>query len=227
MTRSSTVGLVVEALLIILALVSIIGGNSDLAAYCSAAWVLLALTYVTSLVWAAWRRRVLPEDLEIREPALKLHPRLVSLLGSAPVIAALMGLINVLVGANIPQELVDQLSSVHSAEETESLIRIIQVVFTVMTILMAVLGWALLHLGYARHYERLDHLYGPALQFPGTADPDLTDYVYFSLTVGTTFATSDVAVTSRRLRWTVAVHSVFAFFYNAIVLVVAFKFITG
>ncbi|WP_202616278.1 DUF1345 domain-containing protein [Actinomyces sp. 432] len=103
----------------------------------------------------------------------------------------------------------------------------IQAVAIVMTILMAVLGWALLHLGYARHYERLDHLYGPSLRFPGTTDPDLTDYVYFSLTVGTTFATSDVMVVSRRLRWTVLVHSVLAFFYNAIVLAIAFRLITS
>ncbi|WP_247595419.1 DUF1345 domain-containing protein [Actinomyces procaprae] len=227
MTRASIVGLIVEALLTVLGLAAIIGGDTEPAAYCSAAWVLLALIYVGNLVCTAWRRRVLPDDLEIREPALRLHPRLVSLLGSAPVIAALMGLINGLAGANIPQELVDQLSSVYSAEETASLIRIIQVVFTVMTILMAVLGWALLHLGYARHYERLDHLYGPSFKFPGTEDPDLTDYVYFSLTVGTTFATSDVAVSSRRLRWTVTMHSILAFFYNAIVLAIAFRLITS
>ncbi|MBW3069254.1 DUF1345 domain-containing protein [Actinomyces sp. 594] len=216
-----------EALLIALGLVAIVGGDTEPAAYCSAAWVLLALIYVATLLWAAWRRRVLPDDREIREPALRLHRRLVALLGSAPVVAALMGLINALAGANIPQELVDQLSGVYGAAQTASLIRVIQAVAIVMTILMAVLGWALLHLGYARHYERLDHLYGPSLRFPGTTDPDLTDYVYFSLTVGTTFATSDVMVVSRRLRWTVLVHSVLAFFYNAIVLAIAFRLITS
>ena len=62
---------------------------------------------------------------------------------------------------------------------------------------MALLGWSLLHLGYARHYERLDHLHGPAIEFPGTSEPGSTDYVYFAMTVGTTFATSDVTVTAR------------------------------
>ncbi|WP_202616277.1 hypothetical protein [Actinomyces sp. 432] len=103
MTRASIVGLVVEALLIALGLVAIVGGDTEPAAYCSAAWVLLALIYVATLLWAAWRRRVLPDDREIREPALRLHRRLVALLGSAPVVAALMGLINALAGANIPR----------------------------------------------------------------------------------------------------------------------------
>lgn len=34
--------------------------------------------------------------------------------------------------------------------------------------------------------------------------------MYFAITIGTTFATSDVNVVSRRLRWTVATHSVLA-----------------
>ncbi len=227
MKRSSVFGLVVEAVLVILGLVAVFGGESELAAYCSAAWVLVALVYVAIVAWAAWRRRVLADDGEIQEPALNLPRWLIALLGTSPAIAALVGLVNVLTGINIPQELIDQLAVINGAAQVSALTRALQIVATVITILTAMLGWALLHLGYARHYERLDHLFGPALQFPGTADPDLTDYVYFSLTVGTTFATSDVAVTSRRLRWTVAVHSVFAFFYNAIVLVVAFKFITG
>ncbi|SDM98502.1 DUF1345 domain-containing protein [Actinomyces ruminicola] len=227
MTRASIVGLIVEALLIVLGLVAIIGGDTEPAAYCSAAWVLLALIYVTNLVWAAWRRRVLPDDGEVQEPALSLPRWLIALLGTSPVIAALVGLFNVLTGIGIPQELIDQLAVSYGAEQVSALTQVLQVAATAITILTAMLGWALLHLGYARHYERLDHLYGPALRFPATADPDLTDYVYFSLTVGTTFATSDAAVTSRRLRWTVAVHSVLAFFYNAIVLAIAFKLITG
>ena len=47
------------------------------------------------------------------------------------------------------------------------------------------------------------------------------------LAPGCAFATSDVTVTARRLRWTVTVHSVLAFFYNAVVMAVAFKILTG
>ena len=47
--------------------------------------------------------------------------------------------------------------------------------------------------------------------------------MYFAITIGTTFATSDVNVVSRRLRWTVATDSVLAFFHNAIVMAIAFQ----
>ncbi|WP_103062592.1 DUF1345 domain-containing protein [Actinomyces qiguomingii] len=227
MKRSSLLGLVAEAILIVVGLVAILGGDSEPAAYCSAAWVLVALFYVAVVGWAAWRRRVLDDGVEIRESVLSLPRWLIAVLGTAPVIAALVGLLNGLAGANVPQELIDHLATAYGPVQAATLTRVLQVAATIITVLTAMLGWALLHLGYARHYERLDHLYGPSLKFPGTADADLTDYVYFSLTVGTTFATSDVTVISRRLRWTVVVHSVLAFFYNAIVLAIAFRLITG
>ena len=47
------------------------------------------------------------------------------------------------------------------------------------------------------------------------------------LALGLAFATSDATVTSRRLRWTMTVHSMLSFFYNAIVMAIAFKIITG
>ena len=47
------------------------------------------------------------------------------------------------------------------------------------------------------------------------------------MTVGTAFAASDVPVTARRLRWTVAVHSALTFFCSAVVMAVAFKILTG
>jgi uncharacterized membrane protein len=41
------------------------------------------------------------------------------------------------------------------------------------------------------------------------------------------FASSDVEVHGRALRWHVLVHSVISFFYNAVVLAVAVSVITG
>ncbi|HEY6594740.1 MAG TPA: DUF1345 domain-containing protein [Asanoa sp.] len=47
------------------------------------------------------------------------------------------------------------------------------------------------------------------------------------MTIGVSFATSDVEVRSRVLRWHVMVHSVLGFFYNAVVLAVAIGVVTG
>ena len=90
------------------------------------------------------------------------------------------------------------------------------------------LAWLILHVGYARRYERDFHqLGGHGLVFPETPSPQFVDFLYFAVTLGTTFATSDVDITSRSVRWTATIHSVLGFLYNAVVLAVAFKVITG
>jgi hypothetical protein len=90
------------------------------------------------------------------------------------------------------------------------------------------LAWLILHVGYARRYQwTYVHSGGEGLEFPGTARPRLVDFLYFALALGTTFATSDVSVTSSKVRWIAMVHSVLGFLYNAIVLAMAFKLITA
>jgi uncharacterized membrane protein len=103
-----------------------------------------------------------------------------------------------------------------------------------------VTAWVLLHAGYARFYAR--RYYGqetregtadPAdgggrsLEFPRCVAPMATDFLYFSFTLGTSFAVSDVNVTSQAMRWHVMVHSVVSFIYNAVVLAVAIGILTG
>jgi uncharacterized membrane protein len=105
-----------------------------------------------------------------------------------------------------------------------------------------VTAWVLLHAGYARFYARRyfepedpggpgDLASGPSvgggLDFPHCAAPMSTDFLYFSFTVGTSFAVSDVSVTTQAMRWHVMVHSVLSFFYNAVVLAVALGILTG
>ena len=214
-----------EALLVLLGLGSIVGGDTWLAFYSMVAWTLLALAYVVVTVWAAWRRRLIPDEDTTQDPALPLKDWLVFLLGLTPVMAAFMGSLGGLIGL-LPDNLADRLPEILETGQ-EEMLSAIRTVFNVVTVLMAILGWSLLHLSYARHYERLDHLHGPAFSFPNAKDPELTDYVYFAMTIGTTFPTSDVTITARRLRWTATVHSVLAFFYNAIVMAIAFKLITG
>ena len=224
-TRSSTLGLLVEVLLVLLGLGTILGGVSVFATCCIVAWIVLALIYVAIILWFAWCVRLVPDQTDTQETALVLPSWLVFLLGWTPVIAAFMGLIGGLTEQVSPDQIADQITQLLTADRDTAL-RIARVAIDAVTVLMAVLGWSLLHMGYARHYERLDHLYGSAIEFPGTKDAELTDYMYFAITIGTTFATSDVNVVSRRLRWTVATHSVLAFFYNAIVMAIAFKILT-
>jgi uncharacterized membrane protein len=93
-----------------------------------------------------------------------------------------------------------------------------------------VCAWLLLHAGYARFYARRYYTSAgsePGLEFPRSAAPTATDFLYFSFTLGTSFAVSDVNVTNPQMRWHVMVHSVLSFFYNAIVLALAVGILTG
>lgn len=64
------------------------------------------------------------------------------------------------------------------------------------------------------------------LEFPHEAHPTTVDFFYFSFTLGTSFAVSDVTVTTPSMRWHVMMHSVLSFFYNAVVLALAVGVLT-
>jgi uncharacterized membrane protein len=89
-------------------------------------------------------------------------------------------------------------------------------------VITMIFAWMLLHVGYARFYKYFSQWHFPDCPYPGPVD-----FLYFSFTVGVSFAASDVEVRGRALRWHVMVHAVFSFFYNAIVLAVAVSIITG
>ncbi|MBE8521401.1 DUF1345 domain-containing protein [Amycolatopsis sp. H6(2020)] len=74
----------------------------------------------------------------------------------------------------------------------------------------------------ALHYRA-----APGLRFPATERPNLLDFAYFAFTVGTSFATSDVEVQARPIRYTVLTHSVVSFVYNTAILGIAVGVITG
>jgi uncharacterized membrane protein len=97
--------------------------------------------------------------------------------------------------------------------------------------LAIVLAWVLLHAGYGRfyaalYYEQLAHGPGAPLAFPRDDHPTVVDFFYFSFTLGTSFAVSDVTVVTPSMRWHVMVHGVLCFFYNAAVLALAVGILT-
>ena len=96
---------------------------------------------------------------------------------------------------------------------TEADPRILALLF--VTIL---LSWAFIHMMFALHYA---HEYyaehrgqGGGLRFPGDAEPNYWDFIYFAFAIGTATQVSDVAVTSREIRRTVTMHGIVAFVFN-------------
>jgi len=79
-------------------------------------------------------------------------------------------------------------------------------------------SWIFVHVIFALHYAHEFYAAKPrggGLTFPGDEDPDYWDFLYFSLVIGMTSQVSDVAVTGRTIRRTVAAHGVVSFLFNA------------
>ena len=83
------------------------------------------------------------------------------------------------------------------------------------------LSWAFVHTIFALHYAHEFHderrTGSGGLAFPGGEEPDYWDFVYFSFVIGMTSQVSDVAVTSKSIRQTVAAHGIVSFVFNVAV----------
>ncbi|MDQ2589045.1 DUF1345 domain-containing protein [Saccharothrix yanglingensis] len=91
------------------------------------------------------------------------------------------------------------------------------------------LAWAILHFGYADRYAQAYYgaLPEKPLVFPGTEHPTFIDFAYFSFTVGTTFAVSDVESRTSGIRLRVLAHGVLSFIYNTAMIGIAIGVIGG
>lgn len=87
----------------------------------------------------------------------------------------------------------------------------------------APMGWAALHVLAAFRYAHLFYAPEPdgGLDFPGTKEPGIWEFLYFSFTIGMTAQVSDVVVTAGTLRRVVLLHSIGSFFYNTVILALA------
>lgn len=94
-------------------------------------------------------------------------------------------------------------------------------------------GWFLVHTGYTFRYAHLyysdaDSAAVPGgLRFPGTSKPADIDFAYFSFSIGTTFAVSDVEVTDTEIRREVLWHSIIAFAYNSVIVAMVINVLAG
>lgn len=96
----------------------------------------------------------------------------------------------------------------------------------VLAIAGAPLGWLTLHTIAALHYANLFYGprsagAGPALGFPGTAEPGVWDFIYFAFVVGMTAQVSDVTVLSTMMRRATLGHSLVSFAFNTAIIAMA------
>lgn len=178
-------------------------------------WDLLAMVLLGGTFHFAERQSRDPQARPwFAETGAVMPPWAMKLMGwgidAIPVIASMIGL------AGAIAVLVDG-----GPDEVLSLMLKAQGGFTIL------LAWLTMHVSYSQRYAWLYYREGGGLEFPRTPSPLAVDFMYFALTLGSSFATSDVEIVSRRMRWHVLAHSVLSFFYNAIVLAIAVSLITS
>ncbi|MBV8119127.1 MAG: DUF1345 domain-containing protein [Alphaproteobacteria bacterium] len=95
------------------------------------------------------------------------------------------------------------------------------------SLLAVILSWFLVHIYFGLHYMRLYYddtvvdgktSYQTGLEFPERATADLWDFMYYSFTIAMCYQTSDVTITSIRIRRVTLVHAIISFlFVSAII----------
>ena len=178
-----------------------------------ALWCLLGTAYsvitIVALTVSSWR------------PALATAPDMSGGAGRVEyLVSVLSTLFASLVGALSAVELV----LLRSSSEAAHTVTGVQVAaqFSILGVWAMVLSWGLLHWGFAQVYRYLFYSRSERpLRFPRTDNPKLVDFAYFSFTLGTSFAVSDVEALGSRMRWVLVWHSVPSFFFNGLIIVLA------
>lgn len=101
------------------------------------------------------------------------------------------------------------------------------------------LAWMFSNMAYALHYAHIFYVRADTdgdgqgdddargFDFPGTEEPAYWDFVYFSFTLGMTFQTSDVAMTTTGVRRVATLHCLAAFVFNLGVLAFTINVLGG
>ncbi|MEJ7926578.1 DUF1345 domain-containing protein [Sphingobium sp. AN641] len=94
-------------------------------------------------------------------------------------------------------------------------------------------AWLFSNTIYGLHYAHIFYLpnaqgeNSSGLAFPGEDEPAYWDFLYFAFTLGMTFQTSDISITTSTMRRTVILHGLLAFAFNIGVLAFTINVLGG
>jgi uncharacterized membrane protein len=114
-------------------------------------------------------------------------------------------------------------------KDMHGMLRSAHITLAVLTILSS---WAYTQVMFALHYAHdfyVTKAYSESggLEFPGTAMPEYSDFLYFSCVIGTSGQTADISFTNRKMRRTGLVHCVLAFFFNTTLVALTINIASG
>ena len=105
---------------------------------------------------------------------------------------------------------------------------------TALLLATLTIAWLFSNMVYALHYAHIFYLKGKGgkgdcggVDFPDTQEPNYWDFIYFSFTLGMTFQTSDVEVTTTAVRRIAIFHCLAAFIFNLGVLAFTINVLGG
>jgi uncharacterized membrane protein len=104
---------------------------------------------------------------------------------------------------------------------------------TALLLATLIIAWLFSNMVYALHYAHIFYLADGqgkdrgGLDFPDAREPGYWDFIYFAFTLGMTFQTSDVSVTSTAARKVVIFHCLAAFVFNLGVLAFTINVLGG
>ncbi|WP_295527867.1 DUF1345 domain-containing protein [uncultured Pseudacidovorax sp.] len=166
------------------------------------------------LGWAVWQARIF-DAAQVKARARSLDP-------PGPIILAIVSaaILSSVIAIGLLLQQVKQLGGVERGAH-------------IVLGMVALAGsWLMIHTVYAFHYA---HRYyrddgtpdEGGLDFPGKADPDYADFMYYAFVVGMTSQVSDVQVTTREMRRLTLMHSVLSFGFNMVVLALSINVAAG
>lgn len=111
----------------------------------------------------------------------------------------------------------------HSQSDKPGWLRAIHLVGSLVA---PVLCWIAAQMIFGLHYMRVCYcnlggtgaLNANELDFPSRPNPDLWDFMYYSFTIGMCYSTSDVSVVGVRVRRLTLLHSIYSFFFVAVII---------
>jgi uncharacterized membrane protein len=89
------------------------------------------------------------------------------------------------------------------------------------------LSWLFVAIMFSQQYAHSFYMKVLQLEFPGTAQPDYFDFMYFAIVLSMCCQTSDVVVSSSSMRRLVMLHSVVSFFFNVIIIAITVNVVAG
>ncbi|MFT8358031.1 DUF1345 domain-containing protein [Bifidobacterium aquikefiri] len=97
-----------------------------------------------------------------------------------------------------------------------------------LTLSSILLTWGLIHtlytLRYAGMYYSADHR---CVDFPGTKNPQYSDFAYLAFTMGMTFQVSDTDLTTQAVRKVALAHTLLSYLFNTLLIGATVNFLAG